>query len=91
MKSPIQKRAHIIKEVTFPSLTFQSKTHCGQCDIWLGEKLAKEVAFIFVFILSKPIFLCSVACWFSFCEVVILYNLIFQKKKIFAPPFCGFA
>ena len=55
MKSHIQKRAHIIKEVTLPSLTFQSKTHCGQCDIWLGGKLAKKVAFIFVFILSKPI------------------------------------
>ena len=55
MKSPIQKRAHIIKEVTLPSLTFQSKTHCRQCDIWLGGKLAKEVAFIFVFILSKTI------------------------------------
>ena len=56
MNSPIQKRAHIIKEVILPSLTFQSKTHCGQCDIWFGGKLAKEVAFIFVFILSKLIF-----------------------------------
>ena len=55
MKSPIQKRAHIIKEVTLPSLTFQSKTHCGQCNIWLGGKLVKEVAFSFIFILSKPI------------------------------------
>ena len=66
MKSPIQKRAHTIKEITLPSLTFQSKTHCGQCDIWLGGKLAKEVAFIFVFILQKRILLCSVACWLLF-------------------------
>ena len=58
MKYPIQKRAHIIKEVALPSLTFQSKPHCGQCDIWLGGELAKEVTFIYVFviILSKPIF-----------------------------------
>ena len=57
MKSPIKKQAHIIKEVELASLTFQSKPHCGQCDIWLGRELAKEVAFIyvFVFILSKPI------------------------------------
>ena len=57
MKSPIQKRAHIIKEVALPSLNFQSKPHCGQCDIWLGGELVKEVAFIYVFviILSKPI------------------------------------
>ena len=64
MKSPIQKRVHFIKEVALPSLTFQSKPHCGQCDIWLGGELAKEMTFIYVFvtILSKPIFLCSVAC-----------------------------
>ena len=57
MKYPIPKRVHFIKEVTLPSLTFQSEAHCGQCDIWLGKKLAKEVAFIyvFVFILSKSI------------------------------------
>ena len=57
MKSPIPKQVHFIKEVTLPSLTFQSKPHCGQCDIWLGGELEKEVAFIyvFVFILSKPI------------------------------------
>ena len=55
MNSPIQKRAHIIKEVALPFLSFQSEPHCEQCDIWLGGKLAKEVAFIFVFILSKPI------------------------------------
>ena len=68
MKSPIQKGVHFIKEVALPSLNFQSKPHCGQCDIWLGGELAKEVAFIFVFvtILSKPILLCSMACWFSF-------------------------
>ena len=57
MKYPIQKRVHLIKEVALPSLTFQSKPHCGQCDIWLGGELAKEVAFIydFVTILSNPI------------------------------------
>ena len=57
MKSPIQKRVHFIKAIVLPFLTFQSKPHCGQCDIWLGGELAKEVAFIYVFviILSKPI------------------------------------
>ena len=57
MKSPIQQRVHLIKEVALPFLNFQSEPHCGQCDIWLGGELAKEVAFIYVFvtILSKPI------------------------------------
>ena len=57
MKSPTQQRVHLIKEVALPSLTFQSEPHCEQCDIWLGGELAKEVAFIYVFvtILSKPI------------------------------------
>ena len=50
MKSHIKKRAHIIKEVALPSLTFQSEPHCGQCDIWLGGKLAKEVTFMFLFL-----------------------------------------
>ena len=50
MKSPIQQRVHLIKEVTLPSLTFQSKPHCGQCDIWLGGELEKEVA-LFMFLL----------------------------------------
>ena len=51
----------------------------------MGGELAKEVAFIYVFvtILSKPILLCLVARWFSFSffffEAVILYSLIFQK------------
>ena len=57
MKSPIQQRVHFIKEVALHSLTFKSKLHCGQCDILLGGELAKEVAFIYVFvtILNKPI------------------------------------
>ena len=57
MKFPIQKRAHLIKEVALPSLTFQSKPHYGQCDIWLGGELEKEVAFIYVFVIifNKPI------------------------------------
>ena len=57
MKSPIQQLVHFIKEVALPSLNFQSKPHCRQCDIWLGGELAKEVAFIYVFvtILNKPI------------------------------------
>ena len=50
MKSLIQKQAHIIKEVALPPLTFQSKTHCEQCNIWLEGKLAKEVAFMFLFL-----------------------------------------
>ena len=37
-------RLHI-EEVALPSLTFQSKPHCGQCVIWLGGDLAKEVVF----------------------------------------------
>ena len=57
MKSPIQQRLHLVKKVALPALTFQSEPHCGQCYIWLGGELAKEVAFIYVFvtILSKPI------------------------------------
>ena len=51
MKSPIQKLVHLIKEVALPSLTFQSKPHCKQCDIWLGGELAKEGAFIYVFVI----------------------------------------
>ena len=52
-----KKRVHLIKEVALPSLNFQSKPYCGPCDIWLGGELAKEVAFIYIFvtILSKPI------------------------------------
>ena len=46
MKSPIQQQVHFIKEVALPSLTFQFEPHCGQCDIWLGGELAKEVASI---------------------------------------------
>ena len=91
MKSPIPKRVHFIKEVTLPSLTFQSKPHCGQCDIWLGggggggEELAKEVAFIYVFvtILIKPILYVQWLAVFPFCEAVILYNLLFQFKLHF--------
>ena len=56
-KSPIQKQVHFIKEVALPSLTFQSKPHCGQCDIWLGGELAKEVTSIslpkFIFLPPK--------------------------------------
>ena len=58
MKYPIKKRSHLIKEVTIHSLTFQFEPHCGQWDIWLrggggggGGKLAKEVAFAFMFLL----------------------------------------
>ena len=82
MKSHIQKRVQLIKEVTLPSLTFQSKPHFGQCDIWLGGELAKEVAFIYVFvtILSKPILYVQWLAGFPFCEVVILYSLLFQFK-----------
>ena len=50
MKSPIQKRAHIIKEVALPSLTFQSDPHCGHETFGLGGELAKEVAFTFMFL-----------------------------------------
>ena len=50
MKSPIQRRVYLIKEVSLPSLTFQSEPHCGQYDIWLGGELAKEVAFTYMFL-----------------------------------------
>ena len=50
--SSVQQRAHLIKEVALPSLTFQSKRHCGQYDIWLGGELAKEVVFINVFVIN---------------------------------------
>ena len=50
MKSRIQQRVHLIKEVALPSLNFQSESHCEQCDIWLGGELAKKVAFIYVFV-----------------------------------------
>ena len=51
MKYPIQQRVHLIKEVSLPSLTFQSEPHCRQCDTWLGGELAKEVAFTFMLLL----------------------------------------
>ena len=48
---------------------------------WGGE-LAKEVAFIYVFvtILHKPILYDQWLASFPFCEVVILYSLLFQFK-----------
>ena len=76
--------------VTLLSLTFQSKPHYEQCDIWLGGGLAKEVAFIYVFvtILSKPILYVQWLTGFPFCEVVILYSLLFQFKLLpFSHPF----
>ena len=51
MKSPIKKRLHIIKEVSLPSLTFQSEPHCEQCVILLGGDLAKEMALTFMLLL----------------------------------------
>ena len=69
MKSPIQKRVHLTKKVSLPSLTFQSEPHCRQCDIWLGGELAKEVAFTFMLLL---LFLASPFCvvqWLAICLV----------------------
>ena len=86
MKSPIQQRSHLIKEVTLPSLTFQSEPHYGQRDICLGRRVSEGSGFciyIFVTILSKPF--CDVQ-WlagFPFHEAVILYNLLFQKLHPF--------
>ena len=72
MKYPIQKWVHIIKEVSVPSLNFQSKPHCGQCDIWLGggggggvKEGSGFYIYALVTILSKPILCCSVACCLS--------------------------
>ena len=78
----LKQRVHLIKEVDFPSLTFQSKPHYGQYDIWLGGELVKEVTFIYIFvtILSKPIFYVQWLAGFPFCEAVILYSLLFQFK-----------
>ena len=42
---------HTTEEVSLPYLTFQSEPHCGQCDIWLGGELAREVAFTFMLLL----------------------------------------
>ena len=40
-----------MKEVTLPSLIFQSESHFRHRDVWVGEggELAKEVAFVFMF------------------------------------------
>ena len=46
MKSPIQKRANRIKEVSIPSLNFQSELRTMKH----LEELAKEVAFTFMFL-----------------------------------------
>ena len=57
-----------------------------------GE-LAKEVAFIYVFvtIFSKPILCVQWLVGFPFCEAVILYNLLFQfKLHPFLHPFFFF-
>ena len=51
MKYPIEKWVYDINKVSLPSLTFQSEPHCGQCDIWLGGELAKEMAFTFMLLL----------------------------------------
>ena len=82
MKSPIQKRVHLIKEVAPPSLTFQSEPHCGQCDIWFGGELAKEVPFIYVFvtILSKPIFV-MFSGFLIFLFVKLLYYIAYFFKN----------
>ena len=51
MKSPIQQKSHLIKELILSSLTFQSNPHCGnEIFGWEGE-LAKEVAFAFMLLL----------------------------------------
>ena len=49
MKFPVKKCSHIIKELTLPSLIFQSEPHFGHRDVWVGGELAKEVAFVFMF------------------------------------------
>ena len=48
MKSHIHQRAHLIKEVSLPSLSFKFEPHRGQCDIWLGGELVKEVVVQFM-------------------------------------------
>ena len=36
MRSPIQKRSHLIMEVTLPSLIYHSEPHFGHRDAWVG-------------------------------------------------------
>ena len=86
------KKKSFIKEVALPYLTFQSKPHCGQCDIWLGGELEKGVAFIYVFvtILSKPIFfMFSGLLVFLFMKLLYYTAYFFNSKlaPIFAPLF----
>ena len=53
MKSPIQQQVHLIKEVSLPSLTFQSEPHCGQevekiSEGLILEKLPKHLKYAFL-------------------------------------------
>ena len=50
MKSPIQQRSHLIKEVTLPSLTFNPSPISNTEMFELGGELAKEVVFVFIFL-----------------------------------------
>ena len=88
MKSPIQKRSHIIKEVTLPSLMFQSEPYFGHRDVWVGGRVSEGSGcciYSFVTILSKPFFYVQWPVRFHFYKVVILYSLLFQNSD----PFCN--
>ena len=82
MKSPIHQRVNFSKEVALPSLTFQSEPHCGQCDIWLGGSVSEGsgIYLCFCYYFEQAHFVMfSGLLVFLFSEVVILYNLLFQK------------
>ena len=50
MKSPIQKQEHIIKEVTLPSLTFQSKTIANNVTFGWGKvSEGSDIYFLFLY------------------------------------------
>ena len=58
MKSPIQKKSHLIKEVTLPSLNFQSEPYFEHRDVWVGGRVSEGSGvciYDFVIILNKPI------------------------------------
>ena len=71
-----------IKELTFPSLIFQSEPHFGHRDVWVAGRISKGSGFcIYVLLLFCASPFCDVQ-WlvrFPFYKGVILNNLLFQN------------
>ena len=88
MKFPIQKLSHLIKEVTLPSLIFQSEPHFGHRDVWVGGRVSKGSGFcIYVLLLFYVSPFCDVQ-WLAgspFYKAVIQNSLLFQNLD----PFCN--